>query len=105
MANFKPHSRYNNGTVAANRAGKNFLVLRQPLNLVEDAGDILVTVTQDMEKRPDIVANYAYGDPELWWVIYEFNEIRDPIFGLKQGMILRLPSHERVLAAIEQLGT
>ena len=69
MANFKPTSRYTNGVVAANRAGKNFLVLRDQLNLQEDAGDVLVTVTQDMEKRPDIVAEYAYGDPELWWVI------------------------------------
>jgi len=48
MANFKPHSRYNNGTVAANRAGKNFLVLRQPLNLVEDAGDIILAQPTDI---------------------------------------------------------
>lgn len=105
MANFQPHSRYNNGTIATNREGKNFLVLRQPLNLKPDAGDVFVQVTQDMEKRPDIVAENAYGDPQLWWVIYEFNQIRDPFFNLPAGTLLRLPTLERVLAAIEQLGT
>lgn len=105
MANFKPLSRYTNGIVTSNRSGVNFLFLRRPLKLAEDDGDVFVMVTQDLEKRPDLVAYKAYGNPTLWWVIYEFNQIRDPFFGLKAGMLLRIPALERVMEAIDNLGS
>lgn len=105
MANFKPQSRYTNGLVTKNRSGKDFLILRRPLNLAEDDGDVFVMVTQELEKRPDLVAAKAWDNPELWWVIYEFNGIRDPFFDLKAGMLLRIPQLDRVLLAIESLGT
>jgi hypothetical protein len=103
MANFRQYSRYISGKIATNRSGQNFLVLRRPLNLIPASGDIFVTVTQEMEHRPDLVAQSAYGNPDLWWVIYEFNGIRDPLFGLRAGQILRLPELERVLGAIQDL--
>ncbi len=105
MANFKNQTRYTNGQVTKNRSGKDFLILRRPLNLAEDDGDVFVLVTQELEKRPDLVASKAYDNPDLWWVIYEFNGIRDPFFDLRQGMLLRIPALDRVLEAIEQLGT
>lgn len=105
MANFKGLSRYSGGLITKNRSDKDFLILRRPLNLNEEDGDVYVTVTQELEKRPDLVAEKAYGNPDLWWVIYEFNGIRDPLFNLKQGMILRIPALERVLLAIEELET
>ncbi len=104
MANFKGLSRYTGGQVTKNRSGKDVLILRRPLNLTEDDGDVFVQVTQDMEKRPDLVAAKAYNNSDLWWVIYEFNNIRDPFFGLKAGMLIRIPALERVLAAIDALG-
>ena len=103
MANFKALSRYGGGLIIKNRSDKDFLTLRRPLNLQEEDGDVFVTVTQELEKRPDLVAEKAYGNPDLWWVIYEFNGIRDPLFNLKAGMILRIPELERVLQAIEEL--
>lgn len=105
MANFKRFSRYTGGTVAANRSNQNFLVLRRPLGLEPDSTDTVVIVTQELEKRPDLVSFKAYGSPDLWWVIYEFNMIRDPFFELLQGQILRIPSIERVMEAIDNLGT
>lgn len=105
MANFKNLSRYTNGQVTKTRSLKDFLILRRPLNLAEDDGDVFVLVTQELEKRPDLVAAKAYDNPDLWWVIYEFNGIRDPLFDLKQGMLLRIPALDRVLEAIEALGT
>lgn len=104
MANFKNQSRYTNGQVTKNRSLKDFLILRRPLNLAEDDGDVFVVVTQELEKRPDLVATKAYDNPDLWWVIYEFNGIRDPFFDLKSGMLLRIPALDRVLQAIEDLG-
>lgn len=105
MANFKELSRYTGGTAAKNRSGKNFLILRQPLNLQPEDGDIFVTITQELQGRPDLVATKAYGIPELWWVIYEFNGIRDPLFDLKNGQVIRLPELERVIQAVTNLQT
>lgn len=105
MANFKTNTRYTNGVVTKNRAQKDFLVLRRSLNLPEADGDVFVVVSQEDEKRPDLVAFKAYGDSSLWWVIYEFNGIRDPFFDLRQGMLLRIPEIQRVLSAIQALGS
>lgn len=103
MARFKRLSRYTGGIVTKNRAEEDFLILRRPLNLSQDDGDIFIEVTQDLEKRPDLVSYKAYGIPDLWWVIYEFNGIRDPLFELTIGQVLRIPDIERVQAAIEEL--
>lgn len=105
MANFKTNTRYTNGIVTKTRTGKDFLILRKPLKLKEADGDVFITVTQEYEKRPDLLADKVYDDASLWWVILEFNGIRDPFFQLKSGMILRIPQIDRVLQAIEALGT
>lgn len=103
MANFNPLSRYATGIVATNRKNKNFLTLRKSLNLTESSGDVFITVTADLINRPDLIAAKAYGDSQLWWVICEFNAIRDPFFDIKMGTILRIPEINRVLLAIEAL--
>jgi hypothetical protein len=105
MANFRANSRYTNGKVTTNRLNKTFLILRKPIKLEEDSTDTFIEVDQQLEKRPDLVSYKAYGVSELWWAIYEFNNIRDPFFDLKSGQILRIPAIERVLEAIDKLGT
>lgn len=104
MANFKKNTRYTNGTIDVNRSNQNFLVLRNNLKLVQATGDVFVTITADIANRPDLIAFKAYGTPELWWVIYEFNNLRDPLFDLQIGQIIRLPSVDRVRQAIAELG-
>lgn len=103
MANFKRTSRYKKAIVTNNRSGSNFIILRKPIILEQDAGDTFFEVTQEVLKRPDLIAQTFYGNPDYWWVIYEFNGIKDPLFELKMGQILRIPALERVLVAIEQL--
>ena len=103
MANFKRLTRYTGGELADNRQGKTFLVLRRPLELEESDGDTFVQITQEYINRPDLISYKAYGTPDLWWVIYEFNGIRDPLFELKIGTILRIPEKERVIETIQRL--
>lgn len=103
MANFKSSSRYKRAVVTSNRSSKNFIILRRQLELSEDQGDTFFTVTQEILKRPDLISQTFYGSTEYWWAIYEFNGIKDPLFELKLGQILRIPALERVLAAIESL--
>jgi hypothetical protein len=103
MANFKTNTRYTNGSVAKNRAGKDFLVLRRSLFLEEASTDTLVVVTQEYLHRPDLLSSKVYGTPDLWWAIYEFNNIRDPLFDIKLGQILRIPDINRLLQAIADI--
>lgn len=103
MANFKSTSRYKRAVVTSNRSNKNFIILRRPIEITEDQGDTFITITQEILKRPDLISQVAYGNSEYWWVIYEFNNIRDPLFELKLNQILRIPAIERVLAAISAL--
>lgn len=103
MANFKPLNRYTNGIITFTREEQQFLVLRQPLSLKEDSGDTFITITQDLTKRPDMISQLAYNTPALWWVLMEYNNISDPLFGLKTNQILRVPKINRVLEAISTM--
>jgi hypothetical protein len=103
MANFKETSRYSRAIVTTNRSNKQFILLRRPINLSPDQGDTFFEVTQEVLKRPDLIAQTFYGNPEYWWVIYEFNGIRNPLFDLKLGQVLRIPALDRVLEAIQDL--
>ncbi len=104
MANFKSNSRYTNGKKTKNRSDEDFLVLRKSLVLEEAEDDIFVEVNKELVERPDLIAHKAYGNSDLWWAIYEFNNLRDPFFDLTLGAVLRLPSKNRLLEAIGKLG-
>jgi len=103
MANFKKNTRYTNANTTKRRSGDSYLVLRQQLKLEPGDDDLFVKITSAYVNRPDLIANTAYGDPSLWWVIFEFNKIIDPFFDLKLERILRIPSKDRVLIAIAGL--
>lgn len=103
MANFKKNTRYTNGKVEVNRSDKSFLVLRSALDLPLANTDTSVTITQDLITRPDLISFKAYGTPDLWWVIYEYNGIFDPVFQLQPGQLIRIPEIGRVLEAVARI--
>jgi hypothetical protein len=103
MANFKQTSRYRNATLYKNRSGKNVITLRSQLNLQPGDRDKFLTVTQEILQRPDTISQKAYNTPEFWWVIYEFNGVKDPLFELKLGDILRIPPIDKVKIAVASL--
>ena len=44
-----------------------------------------------MEGRPDLIANDAYGDPDLWWVINVANNVFDELVDLAAGKQIVIP--------------
>lgn len=50
----------------------------------------------------DRIALKYYGDPTLWWIIADFNNIRDPRI-IEEGRMLRFPSTSRFLLEIQPL--
>ena len=55
--------------------------------------DILFTVTNSYQNRPDLLAYDLYGDVGLWWVFAQRNPsvIQDPVFDLQAGIKIYLP--------------
>lgn len=64
-------------------------------------GDEYYTVASKYHNRPDRLAYDLYGSVEYFWVFMarNMNLIRDPIFDLKMGMTIVLPTHDTVLNA------
>jgi hypothetical protein len=58
-----------------------------------ESDDILFTVTNSYQNRPDLLAYDLYGDVGLWWVFSQRNPsiIQDPIFDLQAGIKIYLP--------------
>jgi len=58
-----------------------------------EADDILFTVTNSYQNRPDLLAYDLYGDVGLWWVFAQRNPnvIQDPVFDLQAGVQIYLP--------------
>jgi hypothetical protein len=103
MARFLTGSRYTNGVVSVNRDGQQFLVLRDLLVLAPDPSDSFLNITNEMINRPDIISFIAYNRPDLWWAIFDVNNIKNPYADLQVNQRLRIPELTKLLAAINTL--
>ena len=57
--------------------------------------DSIHIVTASEEFRPDVIANNAYGDPKLAWVILAANNLSD-LFDLKAEMEIIIPASNTI---------
>lgn len=62
-------------------------------NFPPQADDILFSITQQYENRPDLLAYDLYGDVNLWWVFAVRNRsiIKDPVYDMVAGIEIYLP--------------
>jgi len=51
----------------------------------------LAVVPAAMEFRPDMISNFVYGNPSLWWLICSANAIIDPNTELYSGKQIKIP--------------
>jgi len=42
--------------------------------------------------RPDLLSNKLYGTPDLWWILFKYNNIDDVWNDLEEGMVIHVPS-------------
>ena len=63
-----------------------------------ELSDRYVLVDSIYEHRPDRLSNDLYGTPAYWWVfmVRNMDSIRDPIWGLKSGMAIFVPTLDRI---------
>lgn len=94
MTTFNAHSLYVN-----TNSNEYYRDYYNPINIDYDDSDMYLIVTSEFNQKPGNLAQYLYGDARLSWVFSYFNrdKISDIIFDLKEGMVLRLPTKERLL--------
>lgn len=67
------------------------VMVNRPIPQLED--DVLWTVTEVYQYRPDLLASDLYNNSGLWWVFAQRNPnvLQDPLFDLKTGTKIYLP--------------
>ena len=63
-----------------------------------DDSDDLIALSPKHEFRPDLLSTELYGTPNLWWIfsVRNPNLIVDPIYDLKSGIEIFVPTKNRV---------
>lgn len=61
--------------------------------------DVVITLDQRYENRPDLLANDIYGDADMYWIIAVRNGLQDPVYDFKAGELYTIthPSFARTL--------
>lgn len=58
------------------------------------------TVTADFVKRPWVIADEIYGNPDLMWVLITFNGVMNPFGWPRLGQIIEYPKPSVVAAEL-----
>lgn len=61
-----------------------------------DPSDIIYVIEKKYEGRLDMLGLLFYSDPNLWWVIAQYNGIIDPLTELVEGKIISIPLKDRL---------
>jgi hypothetical protein len=66
------------------------------------SNDILFTITNTYEHRPDLLSYDLYQTAELWWVFAVRNPsvIQDPVFDMKAGVKIFLPQLDAIKTSL-----
>jgi hypothetical protein len=80
----------------------NYLDVLNYRAIPKTVSDVVYVIDAVYERRPDLLANDLYGDPNLWWVFAARNPnmIEDPIFDFVAGRAIYIPKQETIDAAL-----
>jgi len=67
-----------------------------------DLSDEFIVIDAKFDLRPDLLSNALYGTPTLWWTfaVRNPNLIIDPIYDLKSGLEIFVPTRKRMFSNI-----
>lgn len=86
---------YKSSSVYSNTKIKNwYLDHWEPKKIYPDINDIPYKISVDYDMRPDLAANYFYGNPDYWYIfaLRNMDIIKDPVFDFKAGVEIYVPS-------------
>ena len=68
--------------------------------LFSTTNDKSYTIPLKYQYRPDLIANYFYGDPTLFWVLVYSNNIQNSPEGFETDKIITIPYIARVVSLV-----
>ena len=94
MANYSRTSPYFNTAETLT-----YLDIFTPRTVTAEGDDQVYTIERTYAYRPDLLAFDLYGTPRLWWVFAQrnYDQIEDPIYDFRPGVVIKLPKKENVL--------
>ena len=93
---YSTNSRYSSG--GKTETTEKFLGFWDRVTFPEDSSDGIYTLEKIYQNRPDLLAFAVYGDSSLFWIILQYNNIIDPFTEFKEGIVLKIPTKDRVLS-------
>jgi hypothetical protein len=91
-------SRYVSGGIT--EVGQTTLEWWERQIFVSAADDLSYVVEKKFEGRLDLIAAMFLGEPRYWWLIAMYNNILDPFNEILEGVVLYIPSQDRVKNAL-----
>lgn len=62
--------------------------------------DMIIIISKENEKRPDLISNEVYGKAMYNWVVLQYNNIVDVEEELVVGREIRMPTYSRLILSI-----
>lgn len=80
----------------------NFLDIMESRSFPKLPDDVVFTINQTYQYRPDLLAHDLYGDAGLWWVfaVRNPNTIKDPVFDFAPGVKIFIPKKATLVSAL-----
>lgn len=71
-------------------------------SIPSDSTDYALTLDTKYDEKPGLLAYDLFGDQRLFWVFSVMNrdQIVDPIFDVKGGMTINIPTSDRLSALL-----
>lgn len=91
-------SRYVNGGETDRHSNRVGWWEKRNIPLADD--DMLIIITKQTEKRPDLISFEVYGKAMYNWVVLQYNNIVDIEEELVVGKEIRMPTYSRLILSI-----
>jgi hypothetical protein len=94
---------YNNASVYYNtNLAQGYLDIINWRTIPTSTDDILYTLPETYQHRPDLLAYHLYDNVELWWVFAARNPevILDPVYDMEPGIQFYLPQLTLIRQAV-----
>lgn len=75
-----------------------FLDIWRPIEIPSNINDQVYSIPKKYEFRPDLAANFFYGNSKLWYIFGLRNKdvLIDPIYDFKEGLEIFVPTRDSI---------
>lgn len=88
--------RYQKSWAYQDEEGRYFLATFNSQDIPRHPTDTFYVLEAKEVARPDLISYKFYGTPAFYWVLLWINDISDPFEGMYPGMLIRIPTFQRL---------